>query len=259
MKNSHQSEVDNTIYETYGDRWYTAHDDPIALLRAESKAKWPWVWERIRERFTPQIQQDRAQSLRVLDVGCGGGFLSNALALEGLSVTGIDLSNESLKTAAKFDKTKSVEYIVADAYRLPFADASFEVVTAMDFLEHIEEPALAIKEFSRVLKPGGLFIFHTFNRNWISGLVVIRLVEWLVANTPKNMHVLRLFITPDELRAYCDQSGLSVERMIGLRPVFSSIPLRNLFSGIVPEGLRFTLTQSLQLSYMGAAVKMRSN
>lgn len=244
-----KNEVDNSIYDAYSDRWYTAFDDPVALLRAETLVKLPWTLEQIKKNFK-NIQQVHA-----LDVGCGGGFLSNGLAKNGLRVTGVDLSESSLATAKRFDETKTVNYLQADAYHLPFADNSFEVLTAMDFLEHIEHPEAAIREFSRVLKPGGLFVFHTFNRNWLAYFIIIRLVELLVKNTPKNLHVLRLFIKPSELAVYCKTSNLEVIEMSGIRPVLTGIPLKNIFSGVVPETLKFKLTGSLMLSYIGCARK----
>lgn len=244
-----KQKVNNDIYNTYGDRWYDADDDPVALLRAESKTKTPWIIEKIRQH---RLLDNKT---KVLDVGCGAGFLSNELAKHGLQVTGVDLSEESLKIAAKHDHTKSVHYQSADAYHLPFANATFDVLTAMDFLEHVEQPDSVIKEFSRVLKPGGLFIFHTFNRNPLAHLVIIKLVEWLVKNTPKNLHVIQLFITPHELKKYCLDAELIVQEMIGIKPIFSTIPLKNVFTGIVPKTLKFELTKSLLLSYMGYSIK----
>ncbi len=241
--------VNNDIYDTYGDRWYEADDDPVALLRAESKTKSPWIIKKINE------QGHLNQQARVLDVGCGAGFLSNELAKNNLNVTGVDLSVESLKVATKYDVTKTVKYLTADAYKLPFANESFDVLTAMDFLEHVERPSEVIIEFSRVLKPNGIFIFHTFNRNPLAFLVIIKFVEWFVKNTPKHMHVLRLFIKPKELEGYCRQAQMVPMEMIGIKPVFSSLSLKSLTTGIVPKSLRFELTKSLLLSYMGFAKK----
>lgn len=241
--------VNNEFYNLYGDRWYTADDDPIALLRAESKTKTPWILQKIKE------QSLLSKKTKVLDVGCGAGFLSNELALAGLQVTGVDLSEESLKVAHNYDTTKSVHYLTADAYKLPFSDHSFEVITAMDFLEHVDKPDEVIKEFSRVLKPNGIFIFHTFNRNPIAYLVIIKFVEWFVKNTPKDMHVLNLFIKPKELKQYCLAAQLTTLAMVGIKPLFSTIPLKNYFTGIVPKSLKFELTKNLLLSYMGIAKK----
>ncbi len=242
------AEIDNTIYEKLGERWYEAWDDPVALLRAENHVKTPWILERIRQNFGET-------KATILDVGCGAGFLSNALAKEGYPVSGVDLSSDSIRVAKLYDKTNSVAYETADALHLPYADQSFDVVTCMDFLEHVEHPEMFIKEFSRVLKPGGLFFFHTFNRSPLSWLMVIKMVEWLVKNTPKHMHVLHLFIKPSELKDFCRKAGLTVRDMTGIRPVFSSIPLRNYFSGVVPQTLKFKLTGPCLLSYLGYARK----
>lgn len=242
------SEVNNEIYENYGERWYSADDDPIALLRAESKAKLPWVLNEIKKLGTNTRKS-------ILDVGCGGGFLSNALVQHGFDVTGVDLSEESLRVAKAHDISGTIKYMPADAYNLPFADQSFDVVTAMDFLEHVERPADVVKECARVLKPDGIFIYHTFNRNWLAWLVIIKLVEWLVKNTPKDMHILRLFIKPGELKTFCHQAGLEVQSVTGLRPVLMSLTVGSLFSGIVPKSMKFKTTTSTLLSYMGCARK----
>jgi 2-polyprenyl-6-hydroxyphenyl methylase/3-demethylubiquinone-9 3-methyltransferase len=242
-------EVDNSIYDKYGERWYSAYDDPVALLRAENRAKFPWILNKLRTLC------DHKGS--ILDVGCGGGFLSNELARQGYQVTGVDMSPESLKVAHNHDITKTVKYEVADAFKLPYADCSFDAVTAMDFLEHIEQPDLVIKEFSRVLKPGGLFFFHTFNRNPMAWLIVIKLLEWFIKNTPKNMHVIRLFIKPKELEGYCQEAGLKVLSMVGIRPVLSTIDWTMVRTGVVSKNMAFTLTKGTLLSYMGVAKKAK--
>lgn len=243
------AEIDNTIYESYGDRWYTAYDDPVAILRAETRVKIPWILGKLDAHFGHR-------DLKVLDVGCGGGFVSNALSREGVTqVTGVDLSASSLEVARRWDSTGRVRYQPGDAYHLPLPCASFDCVTALDMLEHVDNPALVIEECSRVLKPGGLFIFQTLNRNWLSGLVGIKFIEWFVRNTPPQMHLLRMFIKPEELRGYCTKHGLVVSEITGVRPRFSTIPLKNYFLRVVPESMEFQLTPSLLLAYMGCARK----
>lgn len=242
MKN--KSSVNNDLYHELGERWYHAYDDPVALLRSESRTKLPWVLSRIEQ--TPS---------KILDVGCGGGFLSNALSKAGHDVTGIDISAESLRIAHKYDSTSKVKYLQADAYSLPFPDHAFDVVTAMDFLEHVENPAQVVAEVSRILKPGGRFFFHTFNRNRLSKWVVIRAVEIFVKNTPRHMHIHRLFITPAELEVFCLNEGLQVKEWSGIRPKLSTLTWSGVFRRTVPKNFEFTLTKSLKLSYLGYAQK----
>src|SRR5215471_13014401 len=238
--------VNNDIYETHGERWYTANDDPVALLRAESRLRNPWLTARLREHC--------GDGARVLDVGCGGGFLSNHLAREGFEVSGIDASPESLAVATRHDETGSARYQRGDALALPYADASFDAVCAMDFLEHVEDPAGVVKECARVLRPGGLFFFHTFNRNPLAWFVVIKGVEWFVKNTPRDMHVLRLFIRPHELRALCSEHQLEVMEMKGSKPIIWAASFwRMLATGVVPPDFSFEFSRSTLLAYTGYA------
>jgi 2-polyprenyl-6-hydroxyphenyl methylase/3-demethylubiquinone-9 3-methyltransferase len=238
--------VNNAFYDTLGDRWYAAGDDPVALLRAESRSRNPWVLERILATVGP--------TARILDVGCGAGFLSNHLARAGLEVHGLDASRESLAVAERHDETRSVRYQSGDALSLPYADASFDVVCAMDFLEHVEAPDRVVAEAARVLRPNGLFFFHTFNRNWLSWLVVIKGLEWFVKNTPPDLHVLRLFLKPREVRKFCENVGLEVLALHGSAPVVVSRAFwRMLFTGVVPEDFRFRFTRSTLTGYTGYA------
>lgn len=245
-----QRPVNNAIYAELGARWYDAEDDPVALLRAESHLRNPWIAEVIERKLGPN-------PARVLDVGCGGGFLSNALALLGHEVTGLDEAAEALEVARARDATRSVRYELGDALQLAHPDASFDVVCAMDFLEHVEEPERAVAEMARVLRPGGLFFFHTFNRNRWAELIVIRGVEWFVKNTPKDMHVLHLFIKPEELRAFCNRHGLETGELRGTRPHLGAPFWRMLWTGRVSPQFSFVFTDSTRLAYSGWAERRR--
>jgi 2-polyprenyl-6-hydroxyphenyl methylase/3-demethylubiquinone-9 3-methyltransferase len=247
-KSQHRPPVNNEIYESLGARWYDANDDPVALLRAEAKLRNPWVAQQIAAAFG-------AGARRVLDVGCGAGFLANYLAHQGHRVTGIDVAPSTLEVARAHDHTHSARYEIGDARALPYEDHAFDVVCAMDFLEHVDDPARVIAEIGRVLAPSGLFLFHTFNRNLLAWLIVIKGVEWFVRNTPEDMHVLHLFLKPSEIWAMCRAQDMTPVTLIGSRPRIGSAFFRMLRSGVVPEDFSFTHTRSTLIAYTGAARK----
>jgi 2-polyprenyl-6-hydroxyphenyl methylase/3-demethylubiquinone-9 3-methyltransferase len=239
--------INNAFYDHLHDDWYSAFNHPIALLRAENKVRNPWIAAEIQKRFKTPIS--------LLDIGCGAGLLTNALALDGHQISGIDLSEQSLKIAQKKDQTKSVNYQVADAYKLPFPNATFDVVCAMDILEHVENPNALIQEASRVLKKGGIFFFHTFNRNLLSYMVIIKGVDWCVQNAPKNMHVYPLFIKPKELRILCRHHKLDVLQMVGLRPSLTLPFFKMIFTRKIPPDFSFCFSKNLLTGYCGSAQK----
>ena len=240
--------INNEFYDELGDDWTDRSDHPVALLRRENAFRTPWVIRELEERVPNKVA--------ILDIGCGAGFLSNPLAEVGHKVTGIDLSQSSLEVAQKRDLTKSVHYLQATAYSLPFRNQSFDAVCAMDILEHVEEPNLLIAEASRVLKTGGYFFFHTFNRNPFSYFTVIKSMEWFVKNTPPNLHVYPLFIKPDELNEHLKNYKLQPIHWIGLAPkIFSRATLRLLMTGSVPPDFSFRFTRSLLSGYCGIAKK----
>ena len=240
--------VNNEIYAALGDLWYTSDDSPVALLRAESRLLNPWVAADI----AAKLGQRRCQ---ILDVGCGAGFLANHLGAVGHDVTGLDLSDDALAVAARHDSGHTVHYQRGDALSLPFANASFDVVCAMDFLEHLERPEQAIAEAARVLRPSGLFFFHTFNRNLLAWLVIIKGLEWFVRNTPPRLHVLRLFLKPTEVDAMCRAHGLGALELHGLRPQLGWPFWRMLLTGTVSAKFAFTFARGTRLGFSGCARK----
>jgi len=238
--------VNNAVYAELGARWYDADDDPIALLRAEAVLRNPWIASTIERELGTGPR-------RVLDLGCGAGFLANDLAARGFAVTGVDSAVESLAVAAAHDRTRRVTYRPGDATALDFGAGSFDAVCAMDLLEHVEEPARLVAEAARVLVPGGLFFFYTFNRTLRAWLLAVKGVEWFVKNTPRHMHLLRLFIKPRELAAMCRAGGLTIEELRGARPRVDRAFLALLRTGRVAPDFRFVFTPSLATGYLGWA------
>lgn len=199
------------------------------------------------------------KEIRVLDIGCGAGFLANDLATRGYHVTGLDASEPTLEVARRHDSTGTVDYRFGDAYKMQFENATFDVVCAMDFLEHVEKPELILREVSRVLKTGGMFFFYTFNRNLLTWLIVIKGVEWIIRNTPRDMHRLRYFIKPDELKRMCRETGLEVVLCKGMAPkVFHASFLKMLLTGIVDDRFTFVFTPHTLMAYIGLAIRLES-
>ncbi len=236
--------IDNAWYGPLGARWYEADDTPIALLRAEGRHRNPWLAE---------VLGDAPK--RVLDLGCGGGLLANELAARGHHVIGLDPLADNLAVARAYDRTRSACYVRGDARALPLADASVDAVFAMDLLEHVEDPARVIAEAARVLAPGGRFFFHTFNRTWLAKLIVIDGVALFVRDAPRDLHVLDMFVRPDELAAMCTAHGLAIAELHGSRPRFTWPLWRMLATGRVGDDFAFTSTRSLKLGYTGYAIK----
>ncbi|MBY0528803.1 MAG: bifunctional 2-polyprenyl-6-hydroxyphenol methylase/3-demethylubiquinol 3-O-methyltransferase UbiG [Rhabdochlamydiaceae bacterium] len=244
--------VNNTFYDTLHEQWYEGQNHPIALLRAENATRNPWILETIAEHV--------GMNKKVLDLGCGGGLLSNTLALAGHEVTGIDLSMNSLREAQVRDTTQSVTYLCRAAEDLPFENNSFDIVAAMDLLEHVDDPKTVIQEVGRVLKPNGLFFFHTFNRNFLSYLMVIKGIDWCVPNAPKDMHLYSHFITPRELTQQCKEVNLTVEKMLGLHPdLFHSSFWKCFLLKKIAKDFRFVFSNSLATGYVGFAKKTGQN
>lgn len=242
-----KSKINNDFYNDLNDEWYHSNNHAIALLRAEQKVKNQWVKD--------QIQSLLPETQSILDIACGGGFLANELANYFSDVHGVDASETSLKTAKKFDQTKKVQYHYADAYNLPFKKETFDVVCLMDFLEHVERPEDIILEASRVLKPKGLMFYHTFNRNFLTKLIIIKAVEAFVPNTPKNLHVYELFLKPEEVWKFLRNAGLKPTLSTGIKPKIDRAFFKSIMTRRLDERFDFELIPSHKLAYLGVATK----
>ena len=158
---------------------------------------------------------------QVLDVGCGGGILSDAMARAGAHVTGIDLATKSLKVAqlhALETQTPNVNYREVSAEALAEeAPAQFDVVTCMEMLEHVPDPASIVKACATLVKPSGWVFFSTLNRNPKSFLFAILGAEYVLNLLPKGTHEYAKFIRPSELAAYCRSAGLVLQATKGLQ------------------------------------------
>jgi 2-polyprenyl-6-hydroxyphenyl methylase/3-demethylubiquinone-9 3-methyltransferase len=155
----------------------------------------------------------------VLDVGCGGGILSEAMAARGARVTGIDLAEKPLKVAQLhlLESGAAVEYQKVSAEDLARTKPhAFDVVTCMELLEHVPDPAETVRACAELVKPGGWVFFATLNRNPKSYLFAVVGAEYVLKLLPRGTHDYAKFIKPSELAAMCRKAALSVEGVTGM-------------------------------------------
>ena len=180
---------------------------------------------------------------RVLDVGCGGGILADAMARRGAEVLGIDLAEKSLKVAqlhALEAQTSQLTYRLVSAEALAEEQAAaFDVVTCMEMLEHVPDPSSVVHACARLVRPGGWVFFSTINRNVKSFLLAIVGAEYLANMVPRGTHEYARLLRPHELASFCRTAGLNLRRSSGV--------------AFHPLTQRFRLTADTDVNYMVAA------
>jgi 2-polyprenyl-6-hydroxyphenyl methylase / 3-demethylubiquinone-9 3-methyltransferase len=255
--------VDNQLYNRPEDIWWN-EQEPFSMLRTMLN---PARFGFFRAVLTDEGRID-PHGRTALDVGCGGGLLAEECARLGLLVTGVDPSTRSVRTAQEHAKESdlTINYLAGAGELLPFAEASYDVVFCCDVLEHLENPTTVIAEISRVLKPGGFFLYDTINRTLRSKLAVIGLFQqWRWTScAPPDLHDWNKFIKPRELREMMAQYGLDSRSVVGMKPQASPIDLirqmRKRKRGQISYGelgrrMQMRAAADLSISYMGWAVK----
>ena len=156
---------------------------------------------------------------RVLDVGCGGGILSESMSKRGADVTGIDLGEKALKVAQlhQLESGVKVDYrLVAVEVLAAEQPASFDVVTCMEMLEHVPDPAAVIQACAKLVKPGGSVFFSTINRNPKAYLFAVLGAEYILNMLPRGTHDYEKFIKPSELSQWAREAGLTTTDIKGM-------------------------------------------
>jgi 2-polyprenyl-6-hydroxyphenyl methylase / 3-demethylubiquinone-9 3-methyltransferase len=254
--------IDNDLYNAKGDIWW----QPDTILHLLKTSVNPW-----RVAYAHKIVSTlgvNTSGKTALEVGCGGGILTEEICKLGFTTTGIDPSEQSLYTAANHAKTGglNIKYDIGTGEELPYADASYDFVFCCDVLEHVRDLPKVISEINRVLKPGGVFVYDTLNRTFISKLVAIKIwQEWKRwAFMPPNLHVWKMFIKPEEIRTLLAKNGFEWKEHKGSEPNIS-IPrmlgfLRKRAKGKMTYadlGREFKLVESkdMNILYAGYAIK----
>jgi 2-polyprenyl-6-hydroxyphenyl methylase/3-demethylubiquinone-9 3-methyltransferase len=228
---------DLTIYDSLAESWWQTGSQ-LHMLARLNPARFAY-FDTIVECW---------QGLRILDLGCGGGLTTAYLVQRGATVVGVDLSRASLHVASRHARRNghlASAFACGRVESLPFADASFDVVWCTDVLEHLPDLPTAIAQIARVLKSGGLFLYDTINRTWLSRPLVIWFWEYLAGLAPRGTHDWRLFIKPRELHCLLAQHGVRCRAIQGMLPIWLS----------PRQGWRFRLVRYRGILYLGYAVK----
>ena len=209
MNAANVDQAELTKFSSLAHRWWDV-DGEFGPLHAINPLRLDWI-----DGIAPLKGQ------RVLDVGCGGGILADAMARKGADVLGIDLAEKSLKVAqlhALEAGTSQITYrlVAAEALAAEMQD-HFDVVTCMEMLEHVPDPASVVQACARLAKPGGWVFFSTINRNPKSFLMAILGAEYVLNLVPRGTHEYARLLRPSELARFCRDAGLDMQQSCGLQ------------------------------------------
>ena len=251
------------MYERLGGSWWDETSLLSLLHGSVTPGRFAYFCDVLVRRSGPAVA-----GLRVLDIGCGGGFLAEEFATLGCRVTGIDPSPASVGAARAHaaERGLRIGYRMGTGEELPVPDASFDVACCCDVLEHVPDVDRVIGEAARVLEPGGLFLFDTVNRTLKSRLLAVKAVQqWrLTRLTDVAVHDWDMFITPAELTAALRRHGLTPGEVTGLGPRANPVSVLRSYArarlgqisyGELSRRLDVGQVASTALSYMGFAVK----
>jgi 2-polyprenyl-6-hydroxyphenyl methylase/3-demethylubiquinone-9 3-methyltransferase len=235
MNQPAQSNVDSAELRKFGDlaaRWWD-RQGPFEPLHRINPLRVGYIAERV-----------ALDDACVLDVGCGGGLVAEALAERGARVLGIDLAEANIEAAKAHasQSGSSAEYRLADVEQVAAESPErFDLVLCLEMLEHVPDPERSVAACARALRPGGTVVFSTINRNAKSFVLAIVGAEYVLGMLPKGTHEYRKLIRPSELARACRGAGLELRELTGLH--------------FNPLLRRYTLGGNVHVNYLARAIK----
>lgn len=204
-------------FSKLADKWWDIHGE-FAILHEINPCRLGFIIAQIESNFGKSTSTSKLKGIQILDIGCGGGLISVPLARIGASVTALDASEENIKTLEAYVKANSVELDARVGLVENFSqnDQKFDVVLALEIIEHVDNPELFVSSLAKLVKPNGLVILSTINKN-LKSLALAKIgAEYILNWAPIGTHDWRKFITPNDLSSFVQSTGLSVSEIAGM-------------------------------------------
>jgi 2-polyprenyl-6-hydroxyphenyl methylase/3-demethylubiquinone-9 3-methyltransferase len=242
--------IDNACYDRFHAAWW----DPLGPVQGLHSIN-PTRCDYIDRVFRASLGLERTAGGWFVDIGCGGGLVTEELARRGYPITGVDISLPSLEAARNHAAAAGVQvtYHYGSAYALEVDSGTVDGVIMCDVLEHLHDLPRAISEGARVLRPGGVLVFDTINRTLKSYVLMILLAQEIFKVAAPKTHDWQLFIAPEELRTLLARHGLAIRQLAGLTPR-QSIP-RMIGNILQHKSIgEFGISDDLSVLYFGYAI-----
>lgn len=238
---NHDTTIDPREVEFYtrmADTWWD-RNGPFWPLHKLNELRVAYILEHVCKHFGHSMADDRPLGgLRILDVGCGGGILSESMARRGATVTGIDVVEKNIRIAALHaaQQDLTIDYRVATAQQVAEAEENYDVVLNMEVVEHVADVSLFMRDCARLTSETGVMFLATINRTPLAWLFAIVGAEYILGWLPRGTHRWRMFQRPGEMRRHLADGGLFVEHATGV----AANPLTR----------RLRFTRSMAVNYM---------
>lgn len=210
------SEVER--FERLAGEWWDANGK-LRPLHQQGPARLGFIRDALVRHFArPSRELKPLGGLSILDVGCGGGLVSEPLSRLGASVIGIDPTVDSIAVARRHAQGQglAIDYRTASVEELQAAGETFDAVVCMEVIEHVPDPAAFVRSIGQLVRPGGALVMSTLNRTWKSYALAIVAAEYVLGWLPRGTHDWNRFVTTDELGRYLDDAGFAAPELSGI-------------------------------------------